>query len=112
MKSTQKKRNVHGQRKIFALPDARDTNMLVLLALGDAKVPNVNGFMAQWNIGLSVKIPTGLFGVIQILLQDFPYNRYDAFSLIRDWSLITGRGGYKMGKSRVQKILRPPLKTR
>ena len=28
--------------------------------------------------------------------------------LIRDWSLITGRGGYKMGKLRVQNFLRPP----
>ena len=29
---------------------------------------------------------------------------------IRDWSLITGRrGGYKMGKSRVQNLLRPLL---
>ena len=28
---------------------------------------------------------------------------------IRDWSLITGRGGdYKMGKSRVRNFLRPP----
>ena len=28
---------------------------------------------------------------------------------IRDWSLITGRwGGYKMGKLRVQNLLRPP----
>ena len=37
-KSTQKKRNVHGQRKKLASPNARDTNMLVFLALGDAKV--------------------------------------------------------------------------
>ena len=54
MKSTQKKRNVHGQRKKFASPNARDTNMLVFLALGnakvlsfasgDAKLPNVNVF--------------------------------------------------------------------
>ena len=30
-------------------------------------------------------------------------------SAIRDWSLITGRGGgYKMGKSRVRNFLRPP----
>ena len=27
---------------------------------------------------------------------------------LRDWSLITGRGGYKMGKSRVRNFLRPP----
>ena len=37
-KCTQKKRNVHGQRKKLASPNARDTNMLVFLALGDAKV--------------------------------------------------------------------------
>ena len=30
---------------------------------------------------------------------------------VRDWSLITGRGGFKMGKSRVRNFLRPPLKT-
>ena len=27
---------------------------------------------------------------------------------VRDWSLITGREGYKMGKSQVQNLLRPP----
>ena len=32
---------------------------------------------------------------------------------IRDWSLITGRGGgYKMGKSRVRNFLRPPPQDR
>ena len=61
MKSTQKKRNVHGQRKKLASPNARDTNMLVFFplgnakvlsfALGDAKLPNANGFASQWNIG-------------------------------------------------------------
>ena len=38
MKSTQKKKNVHGQRKKLATPNARDTNMLVFFALGNAKV--------------------------------------------------------------------------
>ena len=32
-KSTHKKRNIHGQRKKLASPNARDTNMLVFLAL-------------------------------------------------------------------------------
>ena len=60
-KSTQKKRNVHGQRKKLASPNARDTNMLVFLALGDAevlsfalgdaKVPNARYFAFWWNIG-------------------------------------------------------------
>ena len=46
---------------VFALPNARDTNMLVFFALGnakvlyfalgDTKVPNANGFALQWNIG-------------------------------------------------------------
>ena len=31
---------------------------------------------------------------------------------IRDWSLIRGRGGYKMGKSRVRNFLRPPPQDR
>ena len=63
-KSTQKKRNVHGQRKKLASPNARDTNMLVFLALGDAevlsfalgdaKVPNARYFAFWWNIGLIV----------------------------------------------------------
>ena len=63
MKSTQKKRNVHGQRKKLASPNARDTNMLVFFVLGnakvlsfalvDAKVPNASSFASQWNIGLS-----------------------------------------------------------
>ena len=64
MKYTQKKRNVHGQRKKLASPNATDTNMLVFLALGnakvlsfalgDAKVPNANDFAFWWNIGLNV----------------------------------------------------------
>ena len=65
MKSTHKNLNVHGQRKKFASPNARDTNMLVFFALGnakvlsfalgDAKVPNANVFVSQWNIGFSFK---------------------------------------------------------
>ena len=49
--------------KKLASPNARDTNMLVFFALGnakvlsfvlgDAKLPNANGFASQWNIGLS-----------------------------------------------------------
>ena len=31
-----------------------------------------------------------------------------AVTNIRDWSLITGRGGYQMGRSRVQNFLHPP----
>ena len=64
MKSTHKKRNVHGRRKKFASPNARDTNMLVYLALGntkvlsfalaDAKVPDARYFAFWWNIGLKV----------------------------------------------------------
>ena len=59
-----KKRNVHGRRKKFASPNARDTNMLVYLALGnakvlsfalaDAKVTDARYFAFWWNIGLSV----------------------------------------------------------
>ena len=29
-------------------------------------------------------------------------------ALLRDWSLFTGRGGYKMGESWVRNFLRPP----
>ena len=99
MKSTQKKRNVHGQRQHFALgpnatyiplagvggwrrvkrnfsvsrrvkrekcasPNARNTNMLVFFALGNAKVlsfaladakgPDARYFAFWWNIGFSV----------------------------------------------------------
>ena len=53
-------------RKKFASPNARDTNMLVFLALGnakvlsfvlgDAKVPNANDFVLQWNIGFRILI--------------------------------------------------------
>ena len=52
------------KREKFASPNARDTNMLVFLvlgtakvlsfALGDAKVPNANDFASQWNKGLNV----------------------------------------------------------
>ena len=34
----------------IGLPNAKDTNMLVSFALGDAKVPNANGCASQWNI--------------------------------------------------------------
>ena len=64
-KSTQKKKNVHGQRKKLASPNARDTNMLVFLALddakmlsfalGDAKVPDARNFAFWWNIGFTVE---------------------------------------------------------
>ena len=64
MKSTHKKRNVHGHCKKRASPNAKDTNMLVFLALGnakvlsfalgDAKVPNPNDFASQWNIDFNV----------------------------------------------------------
>ena len=40
-----------GWCKKFASPNTKDTNMLVYFALGDAKVPNANGFASQWNIG-------------------------------------------------------------
>ena len=65
MKSTQKKRNVHGQHKKFASPNARDTNMLVFFALGNAKVlsfalgnaklPDTSSFASQWNIGFTLR---------------------------------------------------------
>ena len=64
MKSTQNKRNVNGQRKKFASPNARDTNMLVFLALGnvkvlsfalgDARVLNASSFASQWNKGFTL----------------------------------------------------------
>ena len=54
----------------FASPNAKDNNMLVFLALGnakelsfalgDAKVPNANDFASQWNIGL--RLDYGDFG--------------------------------------------------
>ena len=57
-----KKKNVHGQCKKLASPNTKDTNMLVFLALGnakvlsfalgDAKVPNANDFAFWWNIGI------------------------------------------------------------
>ena len=63
-KSTQKKRNVHGRRKKLASPSARDTNMLVFLVLGDAKllsfasgdakVPDPRYFAFWWNIGFRI----------------------------------------------------------
>ena len=62
-KSTHKKLNVQGQRKKLASPNAKDTNMLVFFALGDAKilsfalgdakVPDARYFAFWWNIGLS-----------------------------------------------------------
>ena len=74
MKSTQKKRNVHGKLKKFASPNARDTNWLVFFALGNAKVlsfalgnaklPNASSFASQWNIGsLAKEVGNQLRGV-------------------------------------------------
>ena len=45
----------------FALGNAK----VLSFALGDAKLPNVNCFASQWNIGLRVKSPTAM--------QDRPY---------------------------------------
>ena len=59
MKSTHTKKNVHGQRKKFASPNARDTNMLVFFALGNAKLPDASSFASQWNIGLILKEKVG-----------------------------------------------------
>ena len=52
------------KREKFASPNTKDNNMLVFLALGnakelsfalvDAKVPSVNDFAFWWNIGLKV----------------------------------------------------------
>ena len=77
MKYTQKKLNVHGKRKKLASPNAKDTNMLVFLALGnakvlsfalgDAKVPNANDFASQWNIGFSLAI--SVFKSISIVIR-------------------------------------------
>ena len=63
-KSTQKKRNVHGRREKLASPNARDTNMLVYFALGNAKcwrrghyptpAPDARYFAFWWNIGFSL----------------------------------------------------------
>ena len=39
------------------------------------------------------------------------YNSHHAF-IVRDRSLITGRGDYKMGNSQVQNLLCPPPPTR
>ena len=60
-----RKKKVHGQRKKLASPYAKNINMLVFpalgnakvlsFALGDAKVPNANNFALQWNIGFSCK---------------------------------------------------------
>ena len=55
----------------FALPNAKDTNMLVYFALADAKVLNANGFASQWNIGFTVletAMPPFLF-VYSILVE-------------------------------------------
>ena len=63
------RRNLHKKNEMYMAPNARDTNMLVFLALGDAKVlsfalgdakvPNAGYFAFWWNIGLphSVILP-------------------------------------------------------
>ena len=71
MKYTQKFLNVHGQRKKLASPNAKDTNMLVFLALGDAevlffalgdaKVPDARYFAFWWNIGFTFSLYNGMF---------------------------------------------------
>ena len=57
------KKNVHGQCKKFASPNARDTNMLVFfalgntkvlsVALGNAKMPEASSFASQCNVGFT-----------------------------------------------------------
>ena len=85
-KYTQKKRNVHGQRKKLASPNARDTNMLVFLALGeakvlsfalgDAKVPDARYFAFWWNIGLILH-PTLIHNTYVLPFQKFCVSLYN-----------------------------------
>ena len=59
---------LNAQCKKLVSPNARDTNMLVFLALGDAKVlflalgdakvPNARSFASWWNIGIPLRRKT------------------------------------------------------
>ena len=53
MKSTQKTLNVHG-------------GFVLSFALGDAKVPNANGFALQWNIGFRVNLSFFLLAIFPL----------------------------------------------
>ena len=44
------------KREKFASPNTRDTNLMVFLVLGNAKVPNANDFASQWNIDLNLDL--------------------------------------------------------
>ena len=90
-KSSQKKRNVHGQRKKLASPNARDTNMLVFLALGDAKVlsfalgdakvPDARYFAFWWNIGLKVLFVMGRYTNCLVTFHANPlFQNYHVYS--------------------------------
>ena len=60
--------------------NGKDTNMLVSFALGDAKVPNANGFASQWNIG---------FKFLKILFSySVLFNSQRNFSLLMERTII------------------------
>ena len=58
------------KREKFTSPNAKESNMLVFLALGnakglffalgDAKVPSANDFAFWWNIGLRLAVASGI----------------------------------------------------
>ena len=100
-----KKRNVHGRRKKFASPNARDTNMLVFFALGnakvlsfalaDAKVPNASSFAFWWNIGFKLqnlqlkqeKINFRIHFYSQVWVKAHHFTHHLASFISNKWSL-------------------------
>ena len=50
---------------------ALGNSKVLSFALGDAKVPNVNGFASQWNIGFNfVSFETGLKYVLHCIIVE------------------------------------------
>ena len=71
--------------------------------------PADHGHCRQMHYGYSIPDWLGSMKVVFTSNWEWKSMEYPA---VRDWSLITGRGGYKMGKSRVRNLsCPPPLKT-
>ena len=78
------------------------SNRLILPALVIAVIL----MMALWLVK-EVKQLQSLAGITVFILYLYVSSKHP--DKVRDWSLITGRAGYKMGKSRVQNLLCTPL---
>ena len=66
-------------------------------------------FRVYWSEGSGLRT---ILPILPVTLRvTLMYTGCESLLPVRDWPLISGRGGYKMRKSRVRNFLRPPPPT-